>query len=125
MPCATSTHRDCYCVRSFSQRQHVREQSICSWNTGRQLSKPGITCVHKETFAGLRHQQTTVERLFLWIVARQDRCPCCIPLVREIKAAFLHPSLEIFRCNLVWSRHQWMIRRQNTHVCIFVSDAVA
>src|SRR5437588_2439695 len=125
MLCARNERPAPYRAYSFSQRHHIREQAVRARNAGRQLSKPRITRVDKEAFARLRYEQAAIERFFLRVVARQNRRPGGIPLVREIKPALLHPSLEIFRRNFIRRDHEWMIGGENAHFGIFVRNAVA
>src|SRR5262245_57849408 len=75
--------------------QQVREQSIRPDHARGQLPEKAQPRVDVRTAAERRDQQTTVERRPTGVVSLEDRHVGRVPLMREIKAALLDPTLPV------------------------------
>ena len=88
--------------------KHILEKTESSGNAGGKLPKKGQACVNKNAVAVFAIKRAAFQIFFPRIVSREKRRVTRVPLLRKVKAPFLHPAGEIIFRNGVGFVHQWM-----------------
>ena len=99
----------------MSRAQQIHIQPNRSRHARRQLPEECVSGVDVRAFAVLRAQQPAFLRFFSGIMACQQRPEMIVPLIHEVQAAFLHPTVEVALRDLVGIMKDTVFGSQHIH----------